>query len=280
MNALTADSASGIRLGLFLLVFLALALSEVKWPRRRFCIKRSQRWVANIGLGVVNSIFIRLVVPFAGVVSALWAQEHGLGLLNQLQWSTWIELLLFVFLFDFTIYWQHRVFHLVPVLWLFHRVHHTDEDYDLTTGNRFHPVSILISALLKAGLVILLGASAIAILTAEVLLNLTSMFNHSNIRLPPSVDMVLRKVIVTPDMHRIHHSRNEMEHNRNFGFNFSFWDRVFGSYLRYPARSQEHLEIGICGFEGTATRSLLRLLIQPWQVAESQKPKRDQQFLQ
>lgn len=263
MNALTADSASSIRLGLFLLVFLVLALSEVKWPRRQLKTTRSQRWSANILLSIVNSILIRLLVPFAGVASALWANENNIGLLNQLNLSVWVELIIFVVLFDFTIYWQHRVFHIVPVLWRFHRVHHTDEDYDLTTGSRFHPVSVLISALLKAVLAIALGASAVAVLTAEILLNLTSMFNHSNIALPYTVDKALRKIMVTPDMHRIHHSQNNTEHDRNFGFNFSFWDRLFGSYLESPEKSQESMPLGIAGFTGGGTRNLLPLLLQP-----------------
>lgn len=263
MNALTADAASGIRLGLFLLVFLTLALAELAWPRRQLAVKRSQRWTANIGLSMLNSLATRVLLPIAGVGSALWAQENGWGLFNRLDWSNWAELLLFLLLFDFTIYWQHRLFHAVPLLWRFHRVHHTDEDYDLTTGSRFHPVSILISAVLKIGLVILLGASAMAILTAEVLLNLTSMFNHSNIRLPERVDALVRKLIVTPDMHRVHHSRSHLEHNRNFGFNFSFWDRLFGSYLQAPAQAHESMAIGISGFQGTATHQIAPLLLQP-----------------
>ncbi len=264
MNALTVDSASTIRLGLFFLVFLMLALSEIRWPRRRLSVRRSRRWIANIGLSVINSIAVRMLIPFAGVASALWAQDVGFGLFNQLNWSAWLELLLFILLFDLTIYWQHRIFHMVPVFWRFHRVHHTDEDYDLTTGNRFHPVSILISATLKIGLVVLLGASAVAILAAEILLNLTSMFNHSNIRLPPQVDSLLRRIVVTPDMHRIHHSRDNVEHSRNFGFNFSFWDRIFGSYMQNPKQAQEHMGIGIIGYEGASTRSLIPLIFQPF----------------
>lgn len=263
MNALTTDSASGIRLVLFLVVFVILALLELRWPRRQLSVPRFRRWFANITLSVVNSISIRLLVPFAGVASALWAQEYNIGLFNQLVWPGWLELALFVLIFDLTIYWQHRIFHIVPLLWRFHRVHHTDEDYDLTTGSRFHPVSILISALLKIGLVLLLGASAVGILTAEILLNLTSMFNHSNIRLPSKVDSLLRKLIVTPDMHRIHHSQDDVEYNRNFGFNFSFWDRLFGSYQQDASEDQEQMAIGIIGFEGAITRNLMQLLLQP-----------------
>ena len=274
MNELSADSASGIRLGLFLLVFLILAMSEVRWPRRQLTAGRSKRWAANIGLSFFNSIAIRALIPFSGVVSSLWAQEQGFGLFNQLDWSVWFEFLLFILLFDLTIYWQHRVFHMLPVLWRFHRVHHTDEDYDLTTGTRFHPISILISTIIKIGLVILLGASPFAILSAEIILNLTSMFNHSNIRLPQQVDRVLRKVIVTPDMHRIHHSQDQIEHNCNFGFNFSFWDRCFGSYLQDAGQAQEYMAIGIVDYEGSATRSLLSLFLQPFRSERAARTKR------
>ena len=255
-------------------MFLVLALSEVLWPRRQLSTKRSQRWVANIGLSAMNSISIRLLFPFAGVASALWAQENSLGLFNQFDWPAWFEFLLFILLFDLTIYWQHRVFHMVPMLWRFHRVHHTDESYDLTTGSRFHPISILISTVLKVGLVIVLGAPAIAILAAEIILNLTSMFNHSNIYLPQQVDRVLQKLVVTPDMHRIHHSQDDIEHNRNFGFNFSFWDRLFGSYAQDPKQAHEHMAIGITGFEGSATRSLLPLFLQPFRSELSARKQR------
>jgi len=269
MNTLTADSASTIRFLLFILVFFALALSEVQWPRRQFSTTRTHRWVANLGLSILNTLMVRLLIPIAGVGSALWAEANGFGLFNQLPWLPGIELIAFILLFDLTIYWQHRVFHRIPLLWRFHRVHHTDEDYDLTTGNRFHPVSILISVLLKVALVILLGASALAILIAEVLLNLTSMFNHSNIRLPQSLDKALRYWFVTPDMHRIHHSKDSVEHNQNFGFNFSFWDRLFGSYLESSKDCQETMPIGIEGYAGSRTRNLAALLMQPLQREKS-----------
>ena len=274
MNVLSADSASGIRLGLFLLVFLILAMSEVRWPRRQLTAGRSQRWAANIGLSFFNSFVIKTLIPFSGVVSSLWAQEQGFGLFNQLGWSGWFEFLLFILLFDLTIYWQHRVFHMLPVLWRFHRVHHTDEDYDLTTGTRFHPISILISTILKIGLVIVSGASPLAILSAEIILNLTSMFNHSNICLPKQVDRVLRKIVVTPDMHRIHHSQEKIEHNCNFGFNFSFWDRFFGSYLQDSGQAQENMAIGIVDYQGSATRSLFSLFLQPFRSERSARTKR------
>ena len=264
MNVLSADSASGIRLGLFLLVFLILAMSEVRWPRRQLTAGRSKRWAANIGLSFFNSIAIRALIPFSGVVSSLWAQEEGFGLFNQLDWAVWFEFLLFILLFDLIIYWQHRVFHMLPVLWRFHRVHHTDEDYDLTTGTRFHPISILISTIIKIGLVILLGASPFAILSAEIILNLTSMFNHSNIRLPQQVDRVLRKIVVTPDMHRIHHSSTQTETDSNFGFSISIWDRLFGTYIGEPALGQKGMKIGLSQFRYSSAVTLKKLLLMPF----------------
>ena len=169
----------------------------------------------------------------------------------------------FVLLFDLTIYFQHRLFHIVPVFWRLHRMHHTDVDYDVTTGNRFHPVSILLSSVIKLGLVVCLGPLPIAIVLAEILLNATSMFNHSNISIPVAADKVLRNIIVTPDMHRIHHSVDQLEHNRNFGFNFPWWDRLFGTYQQRPKLGQQEMEIGIAGFRDPESAGLLGLLLQP-----------------
>lgn len=263
MNTLTPDIENWVRLGLFALMFLVLALAEIRWPRRPLKLARKQRWATNLGLSVVNSLLLRLLVPIAGVAGAVWAADRGIGLFNLLALPTWLEIALFIMLFDLIIYGQHRLFHAVPFLWRLHRVHHTDEDYDLTTGNRFHPLSILLSALIKLMLIVTLGASALAVLLAEIILNLMSMFNHSNVRLPRAADRILRVVIVTPDMHRIHHARDKIEHNRNFGFNFSFWDRMLGTYLEGSKLSQDSMPLGIAGFDGKATRTLPALLKQP-----------------
>ena len=263
MNALSPDLEIWVRLGLFALMFLILALAEVRWPRRQRNFSRQQRWATNLGLSLANSLILRLLVPMAGVAGAVWATDRDVGLFNLLTLPPWLEIALFILLFDLTIYGQHRLFHAIPLLWRLHRVHHTDEDYDLTTGNRFHPFSILLSALIKLALIVTLGASALAVLLAELILNLMSMFNHSNLGLPRAVDQILRTVIVTPDMHRIHHSRNQTEHNKNFGFNFSFWDRMLGTYLEAPEGSQESLVFGIDGFTGKTTRTIPALLKQP-----------------
>lgn len=263
MNNFTVDSESSLRLIIFLGIFVFLALLELVSPRRKLRYSKWQRWLNNLALSTFNTILVTLLVPIAGVGAALLAQEQRWGLFNILQMPAWLSFLGFILLFDLAIYGQHRLFHLVPLLWRLHRVHHTDLDYDLTTGSRFHPGSILISAGIKIGLVIVLGASVAAILFAEVILNATSMFNHSNIKLPPALDAFLRRLIVTPDMHRVHHSVDEGEHNHNFGFNFSWWDRLFGSYLEQPRATHEDMAIGIEGMQDEKSIQFFRLLIQP-----------------
>lgn len=264
MNNLIADSESSIRLAIFLGMFLVLAVAEVLFPRRKPAYSKPKRWLSNLTISALNTLVVRIGFPIAGVAAALLAQDRQWGLMNQLPVAPWLNILVFLLLFDLAIYWQHRLFHVVPWLWRFHRVHHTDVDYDLTTGSRFHPCSILISAAIKIALVIVMGASAAAILIAEVVLNVTAMFNHSNLKLPQSVDHKLRKILVTPDMHRIHHSTDSIEHNANFGFNFPWWDRIFGSYLDQPKMSHEDMDIGITGFQDRKSIGIFPLLIQPF----------------
>jgi sterol desaturase/sphingolipid hydroxylase (fatty acid hydroxylase superfamily) len=264
MNSLIADTESSVRLAIFLCVFLVLAVAELRYPRRALAYSKLQRWLSNIGISVLNTYLVRILLPVAGVSAALLAQEQQWGILNQIQLVPWLGILIFVAVFDLTIYWQHRLFHVVPLLWRFHRMHHTDMDYDLTTGNRFHPISILISSAIKLSLVLLMGPSPISVLIAEVLLNVTSMFNHSNLKLPLKMDSLLRKLIVTPDMHRIHHSTDELEHNHNFGFNFSWWDRLFNSYLDQASEAQEKLDIGIAGMQDKESLGIFAMLLQPF----------------
>ncbi|MBQ14243.1 MAG: sterol desaturase family protein [Gammaproteobacteria bacterium] len=264
MNNLLADSESSVRLAIFLGVFLLLASAELRYPRRTLAHSKLQRWLSNIGISALNTVLIRITLPIAGVAAALLAQDQQWGILHLIQLPPLLGILVFVAVFDLTIYWQHRLFHVVPLLWRFHRVHHTDMDYDLTTGNRFHPVSILISSAIKIMLVLIMGALPTSILIAEVLLNVTSMFNHSNLKLPSKVDSMLRKILVTPDMHRIHHSTDEFEHNQNFGFNFSWWDRLFNSYLEQANTAHETLDIGITGMQDRESLQLLTMLLQPF----------------
>lgn len=276
MNSLIADTESGLRFAVFIGAFCVLAMAELLFPRRRLAYSKSVRWANNLAISVFNTILVGIVVPLAGVGAALLAQEQQWGLFflisDRVYFPHWLSVLVFLFVFDLVIYTQHRLFHVVPVLWRFHRMHHTDLDYDLTTGIRFHPISILISSLIKIALVLFCGASVTAILLAEVLLSTTSLFNHSNLKLGDRLDTVLRKVIVTPDMHRIHHSTDRFEHNHNFGFNFPWWDRMFGSYLDKPKSSQEELDIGISGLQGNESMHFLPLLWQPFQNPDEVRP--------
>ncbi len=264
MNAVEAGHEGLIRLSIFLGLFVAFALLERWFPRRERRVDWRLRWLNNLSLSLINSLLLRVLVPFSGTAFALLAQQNGWGLLNLTDVSLVVELVAFLLVFDITIYFQHRLFHHVNALWVLHRVHHTDLDYDLTTGNRFHPLSIIISMLIKLLLVLVLGAPVFAILTAEVLLNATSMFNHSNLKLPTRFEKMLRLIVVTPDMHRIHHSVLDTEHSCNFGFNFSCWDRLFGTYLETASIPQEVMQIGINGFDAESSVRLDRLLMQPF----------------
>lgn len=263
MSSYVLDTEAPLRFAVFICIFVLLAGLERLYPRRSLRFTRGRRWTANLGLSVLNTLLVRFLVPLAGVGAALLAQERGWGLFNWLELPGWITVGVFLLVFDLTIYLQHRLFHWQPVLWRMHRMHHTDPDYDLTTGNRFHPGSILISAAIKLGLVFVLGPLPIAIVLAEILLNATSMFNHSNIHLPQPLDKLLRRIVVTPDMHRVHHSMDPIEHNRNFGFNFSWWDRIFGTYQDQPRSSHADLVIGIKGFQDGEPANILKLLVQP-----------------
>ena len=263
MNSLIADSEATLRLVAFFSVLIVLICLEMFYPRRQLQLPRAQRWFSNIGISVLNTLFVKLVFPVAGIGAAILAQQKQWGLLNHLEISHWVGVVLFLLVFDLTIYFQHRLFHTVPLLWRLHRMHHTDVDYDVTTGNRFHPVSILLSSMIKFMLVILMGAAPIAVLIAEVLLNATAMFNHSNLKIPLRLDRILRLFVVTPDMHRIHHSVDESEHSHNFGFNFPWWDRLFGTYQAEPGLGHESMEIGIRGFRNLRSANLLWLLMQP-----------------
>lgn len=263
MNSLALDFETSLRLSVFFSVFLFMAMLEILIPRRKLSVSKTRRWLSNISISFLNTMLARIAIPLAGAGAALLAQERNWGLLNHFDVPGWLGVALFLLLFDLTIYFQHRVFHLVPVLWRLHRVHHTDPDYDVTTGNRFHPFSILLSSVIKLSLILAIGPLVISVVIAEVLLNATAMFNHSNIRIPARFDKYLRLFVVTPDMHRIHHSVDAAEHNSNFGFNFPWWDRLFGTYLDQAKTDQQTMDIGIGGFEGSSGYSVSKLIIQP-----------------
>lgn len=236
-----------IRLAFFLGVFAAVALWEVAAPQRALTVSKALRWTSNLGLVALNTVLPRLLFPLAAVGVAAFAAENGWGLLNHFQVPFLLAVPLAVVAMDFVIWLQHVMVHAVPALWRLHRVHHADLDYDLTTGARFHPLEILLSMLIKFATIVVLGPPMVAVVIFEVLLNATAMFNHGNIRLPAALDRVLRWFVVTPDMHRVHHSVEDDECNSNFGFNLPWWDRLFGTYREQPRGGHLGMTIGIRG---------------------------------
>jgi sterol desaturase/sphingolipid hydroxylase (fatty acid hydroxylase superfamily) len=239
-----------IRLGAFFGIFATMAVWETAAPRRARRLPRRVRWLHNLALVVLNSVIVRLLFPVAGVGFAVLAAARGWGLLNAFEVPFWWAFLLSVIALDCAIFFQHVMFHAVPLLWRLHRVHHADADVDVTTGARFHPIEILLSMLIKFAAIAVLGAPAAAVLVFEVLLNGTSMFNHANLRLPEPADRILRWMLVTPEMHRIHHSMEAQETNSNFGFNLPWWDRLFGTYRARARLPQEEMAIGVKGLTG------------------------------
>ncbi len=252
-----------IRLVAFLGVLAAMALWEVGAPRRRRDIPRVIRWTNNLALVVLDTAILRLTFPILAVGLAAMAEERGWGLFNNIDAPLWVAIVVSMLLLDLAIYLQHVMFHAVPGLWRLHRMHHADLDFDTTTGLRFHPVEILISMGIKLVVVAALGPPAVAVLLFEVILNATALFNHANIDFPRRVDRMLRCIVVTPDMHRVHHSVDPRETNSNFGFNLPWWDRLFGTYVAQPAKGHNGMEIGIEQFRTRRDLWLDRMLIQP-----------------
>ncbi|ALP54206.1 hypothetical protein Tel_14255 [Candidatus Tenderia electrophaga] len=253
-----------IRLSAFLGVFVIIALWETRRPRRPLQLAKPKRWLNNLGLVAVDTLLLRLLFPTAAVGLAALAQEQGWGLLNQMELAFGAALVISVVALDLVIYFQHVLFHSVPLLWRLHMVHHADMDYDVTTGLRFHPVEILLSMLIKMATILVLGPPVVAVIVFEILLNATSMFNHGNLRLPARVDALLRMLIVTPDMHRVHHSVIKRETNSNYGFNLSLWDRLFGTYRAQPQWGHEGMTIGLNQFRDAKLQNLHRLLLLPF----------------
>jgi sterol desaturase/sphingolipid hydroxylase (fatty acid hydroxylase superfamily) len=234
-----------LRLAAFLGVFAAMAAWELGAPRRPRALSRRARWPANVGVVVLNTALVRVLLPGTAVGMAVFAGTRSWGLFNYFAVPHWAALLASVVALDLAIYLQHVLFHAVPALWRIHRMHHADLDIDVTTGARFHPIEIVLSMLIKLAAIAVLGAPAAAVVVFEVLLNASSMFNHANVRLPRGVDRWLRAAVVTPDMHRVHHSIEREETNSNFGFNLSLWDRAFGTYRAQPAAGHDAMVIGI-----------------------------------
>jgi sterol desaturase/sphingolipid hydroxylase (fatty acid hydroxylase superfamily) len=261
-----------IRLSAFGCVFAVMALWELIGPRRRQTVGRTARWPNNLGVVLVDTILVRILFQITAVGLALAAEERGLGLFNVLAVPAWASIPAAVLVLDLAIYFQHVLFHAVPALWRLHRMHHADLEFDVTTGLRFHPIEILLSMLIKLAVIAAIGAPAAAVLIFEVLLNATSMFNHSNVRIRQSVDRVLRWFVVTPDMHRVHHSIVPNETNSNFGFNLPWWDRLFGTYRSQPTDGHDGMTIGIEQFRDPRELGLVRMLLQPFRGGAGEYP--------
>jgi sterol desaturase/sphingolipid hydroxylase (fatty acid hydroxylase superfamily) len=251
MSEALLEHASGIRLGFFLGIFALMALWEVAAPRRPQALGRWTRWPANLGIVVLNTVLLRVLLPAGAVGLALLGEARGWGLLNNVALPRWAVIVASVMV------------HAVPLFWRLHRMHHADLEFDVTTGARFHPIEILLSMGIKLAVIAALGASAVGVLIFEIVLNGTSMFNHGNVRIAAPLDRVLRWFVVTPDMHRVHHSIDPAETNSNFGFNLPWWDRLFGTYRAQPAAGHQAMTIGIEQFREPRELRLDRMLLQP-----------------
>ena len=263
MDEFLLSNERAIRLSIFLGVFAVMAAWEALAPRRARSHGRLRRWPSNIGIVVLNTVILRIVFPVAAIEFAASVHGGGLGLMGIFGLPGWVEFLIAIAILDLAIYLQHMLFHAAPLLWRLHRMHHQDLDFDVTTGARFHPVEILLSMGIKFMVIAALGPSAAAVLVFEALLNGMAMFNHANAKIPLGLDAILRKIVVTPDMHRVHHSILPNETNSNFGFNLSVWDRLFGTYRAQPAAGHEAMTIGIEQFREGRELWLDRLLLQP-----------------
>ena len=250
-----------IRIGFFFGVLVLIALWEILAPRRELTTSKTVRWFSNLGIVFIDSALVRLVFPIMAVGMANLGQQRGWGLLNNFDVPYWLAIVVGVVVLDLAIYLQHLMFHAIPVLWRLHLMHHADLDFDVTTGLRFHPIEILLSMGIKVTVVVAFGPPALAVLIFEVLLNATAMFNHGNIRISLGIDRWLRFLVVTPDMHRVHHSVLPSEGNNNFGFNLPWWDRLLGTYRNQPAAGHEGMTIGLSQF-----RDAKRLTL-PWMLA-------------
>jgi sterol desaturase/sphingolipid hydroxylase (fatty acid hydroxylase superfamily) len=266
MEAFLLSHEAPVRLGVFLAVFAGMAAWEPLAPRRALQQRKLMRWSNNLALTVLNTVLLRAILPVAAIGVADFAAAHGRGLLNLVPVPYPWAIVLSVLVLDLAIYLQHLVFHAVPLFWRLHRVHHADLDIDVTTGARFHPVEIILSMLIKFAVILALGPPALAVLLFEILLNATSMFNHANVRLPAGIDRLLRLLVVTPDMHRVHHSVEPRETNSNFGFNLPWWDRLFGTYRAQPEAGHTAMTIGIEQFRSPRELWLDRMLLQPFRA--------------
>ena len=259
-----SNNESSVRLSFFLGAFVILAVCEWIAPRRVLSQSKAVRWYSNIGIVVFNSVIIGIIFPLVPVAVAVFAVEYGWGILNFYDVAPSLAIIISVIILDLAIYIQHIMMHAVPLFWRLHRMHHADLDFDVTTGVRFHPIEIIFSMLIKMAVIVIIGAPAIAVVIFEVLLNATALFNHSNIKLPLVLDRFFRLIVVTPDMHRVHHSALPFETNKNFGFNIPWWDHLFGTYLAQPEVGHEDMKIGINLFRSPKDLHFFHMLLQPF----------------
>jgi sterol desaturase/sphingolipid hydroxylase (fatty acid hydroxylase superfamily) len=262
------DNEPAIRLAAFASMLLFMMLLELWIPRRKLRFERLVRWPANLIITLVNTVAVRLVIPVAAVEYATMLDKQGSGLLNIVNLPDWLAIVIAIVLLDLVIYLQHRVFHRVPILWRLHRMHHTDNDIDVTTAVRFHPLEIILSAGIKIAAITLLGAPALAVLLFELILSSGALFNHANLALPAPVDRLLRTMVVTPDMHRVHHSTVASETDSNFGFNLSVWDRLFGTYISQPSAGHTGMTIGLQDTQNIRQQRIDQMLALPFKVKQ------------
>jgi len=263
-----SDQEVWIRFGVFAAVLAALAVAERIFPKRRRSEPVPRRWFTNLSIVAIDSVMVRamaaLAVPVAAVAAAHFAEIQRWGLLNAVDWPGWLEFVIALIVLDFAIWLQHLLSHKIPILWRLHQVHHADRDIDVTTAIRFHPVEIALSMIWKIAWVFALGPSTLAVMVFEIILNAFAMFSHANIALPAGADRIVRALIVTPDMHRVHHSILRREHDSNYGFNLSVWDRLFGTYTAEPEKGHENMTIGLVTYQDDKPSRLLWSLTLPF----------------
>ena len=272
-----------LRFGAFIGVFAIMAALELLLPRRRLVAPKGRRWLTNAAIIGIDGALVRLmsafVIPLAAVAAAFYTEQHKIGLLHLVTLPSWLEILIVVMVLDLAIWFQHLVSHKVPILWRVHQMHHSDRDIDVTTALRFHPIEIGLSMLYKIMMVFILGPSAVGVVIFEVVLNGSAMFNHANVKLPLWLDRIIRLVFVTPDMHRVHHSIIHREHDTNYGFAMSIWDRIFGTYTDQPARGHDEMTIGLAPYQHDGPTKLLWSLKLPFEDqpedASSEKDKEE-----
>ncbi len=264
MKQFMMNNHTEIRMSFFFGILLIIALWELLAPRRKLLFSKAVRWYSNLGIVFLNSLILQWIFPILAIGLAALGEQRKWGLMNNMDMPSGIEIIISILVMDCIIYIQHAMFHYLPLLWRLHRMHHADLDYDVTTGARFHPIEIMMSMGIKLATVAFLGPSAFTVLIFEIILNLTAMFNHGNIFIPEHIDEKLRLFVVTPDMHRVHHSVIRKETNSNFGFNFPWWDRIFGTYRAQPEEGHDNMTIGLNMFRDIKYEHLHSMLIQPF----------------